>query len=230
VNAQTGIPLKKQSSTAKSDQPTPRRLRWALRAAQGFFAGVGLLLLIVTQSPLDIWWTNILSGPHNHPKGEVLVVLGGGLLRDDILDESSYARSVAAVRAWRGGGFKTIVLSGGAPRGNHSAAESMKEFLVGEGIPPEAIRMETLSRSTRENALFTKPILEAIPGRKVLITSDAHMFRARRAFQRLGVEVLPWPCPDVETTWQNEFGGWDAFAVLTAETGKIGYYYVRGWI
>lgn len=123
-----------------------------------------------------------------------------------------------------------VVLSGGAPPGHHSAAESMREFLVAEGIPAEAIRLETLSDSTRENVLFTKPILETIPGRKVLITSDAHMYRARRAFQRVGVDVLPWPCPDIETTWENEFGGWNVFTVLAAETGGIGYYYVRGWI
>lgn len=217
-------------SVAQSGQTTSPRLSWAVRTAQRVLAGLGLFLLIVTLTPIDIWWTKLLSGPREKPKGEVLVVLGGGLLRDDIMDESSYARALAAVRAWREGGFKLVVLSGGGPPGRHPAAESMRDFLVAEGIPLDVIRLETRSQSTRENALFTKALLDAIPGRKVLITSDAHMFRARRAFQRLGLEVSPQPCPDVETQGQTMFGGWDAFVVLTEETGKIGYYYVRGWI
>ncbi len=114
------------------------------------------------------------------------------------MDESSYSRVFAAVQAWRGGSFKVIVLSGGGPPGR-STAEGMRDFLVAQGVPAESIRLETRSRSTRENALFTKPILEDIPGRKVLLTSDAHMFRARRVFQHLGLEVLPRPCPDLVT-------------------------------
>lgn len=182
-------------------------------------------LFIVTETPVDIWRAALLAGPQNKPKGDVLVALGSAQLRDGIMDESSYSRAVGAVHAWRQDGFKMIILSGGGPPG-HAAAEGMGDFLVAQGIPPKSIRLETLCRSTHENALFTKPLLEAIPGRKVLLTSDAHIYRARRTFQQLGLKVLPWPCPDVVTQAQNPLGGRDALAGLATETGKIGYYYL----
>jgi uncharacterized SAM-binding protein YcdF (DUF218 family) len=90
--------------------------------------------------------------------------------------------------------------------------------------------VETRSRSTRENALFAKPILDGIPGRKILLTSDYHMYRARRVFQKIGLEVAPRPFPEVEERVENLLGRWDAFLELTTETGKISYYYLCGWI
>jgi hypothetical protein len=56
------------------------------------------------------------------------------------------------------------------------------------------------------------------------------MFRARRTFQKVGVNVLPRPIPDVfkrASTWK---GRWPAFFDLGSETVKIAYYYARGLI
>jgi uncharacterized SAM-binding protein YcdF (DUF218 family) len=203
-------------------------LKSAIRTTQRILAGLGFLVLVVMFTPVDVWWTTHLAGPWNETRGDVLIVLGGSLLKDEIMGESSYSRAVCADRAWKEGGFKTIVLSGGSP--GHSAAEALRDFLVALGVPRESIWLETRSRSTRENALFTKPILEGIPGRKVLLTSDSHIYRATRTFQKVGLEVLPRPCPDVQTEAQNPFGGWDVFLALSTETLKIGYYYLRGWI
>jgi uncharacterized SAM-binding protein YcdF (DUF218 family) len=190
---------------------------------------LGLLVLIVTFTPLDFWWATRLAGPWNNPKGEVLIVLGGSVLEDGTIGGSSYWRAVYAVRAWREGGFKAIVLSGGGPPGV-SSAEAMRDFLVAQGISRESIWLESRSRSTRENALFSKPILDQLPGRKVLLTSDFHMYRACRAFKKVGIEVLPRPFPDVRKRAQSPLGRWEAFLDLDEETAKIIDYYLRGWI
>lgn len=213
----------------------PRRIIWrrlanvALVTIQRILAGLGLLLLLVTVTPLDVWWATQLAGPWNDPKGEVLIVLGGSVLEDGEMGTSTYWRSVYAVRAWREGGFKEIVLSGGGPPMG-TVSESMRSFLVAQGVPRESIWLETKSLSTRENALLTKPILDGIPGRKVLLTSDYHMYRARRAFEKVGVNVLPRPFPDARKRAQNPLGRWDAFLDLTEETAKIVVYRLRGWI
>jgi uncharacterized SAM-binding protein YcdF (DUF218 family) len=206
-----------------------RLLNAALWTIPRILVGLGLLLLIVTFTPLDLWWARLLSGPWSNPKGDVLIVLGASPGRaEGIISGSEYWRAVYSVRAWREGGFKTIVLTGGPP--NYPAAQAMEDFLVAQGIPKESIRLETRSRSTRENALFTKPILEGLAGNKVLLTSDFHMYRAARTFRKAGLEVLPRPLPDVRRGAQNPFDRWSSFLILAQETGKIGYYYLRGWI
>lgn len=218
---------------AETGQPSrvasPHFARRAVWAVQKILAALGLLLLLVTFTPLDFWWATWLAGPWNGPTGDVLIVLGGSVLDDGTIGLSSYWRAVYGARAWREGGFKAIVLSGGGPpRG--SAAEAMRDFLVAQGVPREVIRLETQSRSTRENAVFAKPILDGMPGRKVLLTSDFHMYRAERAFKKVGVDVLPRPFPDVRKRVQRPLGRWEAFLDLAQETAKIADYYLRGWI
>jgi uncharacterized SAM-binding protein YcdF (DUF218 family) len=198
-------------------------LNRAVRSVQQILAALGLLLALVTLTPLDFWWATRLAGPWDNPKGEVLIVLGGSVLEDGTIGRSSYWRAVYAVRAWREGGFKAIVLSG-------SAAEAMRDFLVAQGVPRESIWLETRSRSTRENALFARPILSGMPGRKVLLTSDFHIYRAQRAFQKVGLDVSPQPFPDVRKRAQTPLDRWEAFLDLTEETVKIADYYLRGWI
>ena len=203
-----------------------RRIR---RLVATGLASIGLLVLTVTFTPLTSWWSRALGGGWNAPHGEVLIVLGGAAdSSDGVLAESSYLRSLYAVRVFRGGGFSTIVLSGGGTP--LPVAASMQQFLVSQGVPAALLHTEVNSRSTRENALQLKPILDAMPGAKVLLTSDYHMFRAQRVFRKAGLKVLPRPIPDGykrSGRWQTR---WSVFLDLLSETGKIGYYFVRGWI
>ncbi len=194
-----------------------RALRWVL-------AGLGLLMLVVTLTPLDYWWATGLAGNWNDASGDVLIVLGGSMLEPNVLGLSSYWRSVYAVLAWRGGHFRTVVVSGKGPAG------PMRDFLVCQGVPAESILVENAAGSTRENALFTKRLLENVPGRKVLLTSDYHMYRARRAFEKAGLAVTPVPFPDVRKRETTLPGRWPAFLDLMRETAKIAYYRLRGWI
>lgn len=210
----------------------PSRLRPLRRMGRVLgvgFAGLGFLFVAVSVTPLVSWWATALAGPWQDPRGEVLIVLGGSLLDDGFLGESSYWRSMYAVRAWREGTFREVFLSGGGP-GPTPIAEPMRSFLECQGVPGKAIRMETHATSTRENAIYLKEMLAGVPGRKVLLTSDYHMFRADRAFKKIGLDVLPRPYPDVRKRALGWLGRWSTFLDLATETVKIGYYYLRGWI
>jgi uncharacterized SAM-binding protein YcdF (DUF218 family) len=189
---------------------------------------LGLLLVIVTVTPVDRWWATWLAGPWNDPKGDVLIVLGGSILDDGTIGQSSYWRAVYGTEIWKEGGFKTILITGGPPE--NSVAKAMRDFMVAQGVPRGSIQIETNSLSTRENALFARGILNGIPGRKVLLTSDFHMFRAQRAFKKAGLEILPRPFPDVRKRAQNPLARWDAFLDLTLETIKVAGYFIRAWI
>jgi uncharacterized SAM-binding protein YcdF (DUF218 family) len=202
-----------------------RAARWVVRT----LAAIGFLFVFVTVTPIDDWWIKWLAGPWNNPKGDVLVVLGSDAI-EDVIGWSSYWRSVYAVRAWREGGFREVVVTAGSLNGQVPAAERMRDFMASQGIPASAIRVEGAAQSTRENALKSKVLLDNLSGRKVLLTSDYHMFRAYRVFRKAGIVIEPRPIPDAlkQTGWLRN--RWPVFLGLCVETGKIGYYFVRGWI
>ena len=72
--------------------------------------------------------------------------------------------------------------------------------------------------------------MEETPGRKVLLTSDYHMFRAYRTFRKAGFEIAPRPFPDMLKLSSCWLCRWQAFVTLSDESAKIAYYYARGWI
>ncbi len=204
------------------------RLVRFFRTLTHLLALAGFLLLVVTATPLVSWWAGKLAGPWNDPGGDVLIVLAGSAGDGGEMGYSSYLRSQYAVDAYKTGGFHAMVVSGsGAPR---PAATTMSEFMTCRGVPANTLRLETASRSTRENALFSRALINSLPGNKVLLTSDYHMFRAYRAFRKLGIDVLPRPIPDARKQASRWRGRWSAFLEVVVETVKIAYYYARGWI
>ena len=190
-------------------------------------ATLGFLVILVSVTPLTWSLGTELAGPWNDPKGDTLIVLGGSATEDGVLSDTSYLRSRYALEAYRQGGFRKIVVSGG---GEPAVAFPMQDFLLCHGIPAEAIVLEPKSKSTRENALFTRELLATEPGTKVLLTSDYHMLRAHRAFLKAGLMVEPRPIPDVRKRSTRWRGRWPAFLDLMQEYCKIAYYRARGWI
>jgi len=69
-----------------------------------------------------------------------------------------------------------------------------------------------------------------MPGKKVLLTSDFHMYRAIRAFRKLHIEVAPMAVPDVLHSTEHWNGRFSAFETMLTESSKIIYYDFRGWI
>jgi uncharacterized SAM-binding protein YcdF (DUF218 family) len=191
---------------------------------KSLLAAFAVILVLITFTPVLRWWAAGLAGRWGDGKGKVLIVLGGDLTSSEILGVTSYWRSVYAVFCWREGHYQTLVLSG------LNLAGPMRDFVVAYGIPRESILIEDRSRDTHENALFTAALLRNDSRKKVLLTSDYHMFRAYRAFRKAGLDVSPLPFPDVQKRVNSRLDRWSAFCLLAGETARIGYYGLRGWI
>jgi len=186
---------------------------------------LGLAWVLVTVTPLTRWYAATLAGPWLEPKGDILIVLGADGPTDGFVGPLTYWRSVYAVRVWREGGFRQVVLSGG-----NGVANSMKDFLQFEGVPGDKILLEPRAMSTRENALYTTEIVSRMSGRKVLLTSDFHVYRSVRAFQKVGLSVTPRFFPYAFKRFNSWPDRWPLFLDLCVETAKIVRYRVSGWI
>ena len=199
-------------------------VRKAGLALNRMLAGIGLITVLVISTPIVSWWSQAYSGPIEQPKGDILILLSAAA--DDKfggISYSSYWRARQALFAWQTGGFKKIVICGSGDPG-------ILNFLLADGIPREAFVTERRSTSTRENAIETARLIQNLPGKKVLLTSDFHMYRAIRVFRKLGIEAAPMAVPDVLHSTEHWNGRFQAFETMLSESAKIVYYAVRGWI
>jgi len=186
-------------------------------------AAIGLITVLVMATPIVSWWARAYAGPIEEPKGDVLILLSAAEDDRGGISFSSYWRARYALLAWQSGDFKRIVISGGGGPG-------ILNYLIAEGIPREAMVAEWRSTSTRKNGIETSRLVQGNAGKKVLITSDYHMYRAIRVFRKLGIEVTPMPVPDILSSAERWNGRFPAFETMLVESIKIVYYSLRGWI
>lgn len=192
--------------------------RWCYRGV----ALVGLVTVLVMATPLVSWWVRAYSGPVERPQGDILILLSAAGDDNGGISYSSYWRARFALLAWQTGGFKRILVSGGGP--------GISNFLFAEGIPRDVVTAEWRSDSTHESGMAMANLTRGMPGKKVLLTSDYHMYRALRVFRKCGVEVEPMPVPDVSQAAEHWSGRFPAFETMLVESTKIAYYALRGWI
>jgi uncharacterized SAM-binding protein YcdF (DUF218 family) len=76
------------------------------------------------------------------------------------------------------------------------------------GLHSERLHLERRSRTTWENALYTKELLSPGPDQSwILVTSAFHMPRAIAAFDALDWQVVPWPV-DYQTSRKISVANW----------------------
>ncbi|MBD0382742.1 YdcF family protein [Paenibacillus sedimenti] len=169
--------------------------------------GIAALLLCACSMP---YFANAFLGsieqrytPPEQVSGDVLVMLAGGAIPDTpdpltrgegYLSPYTAARVMTVAELYRQTKLP-IVLSGGqvySDSGNES--QIAKRHLLALGVPESAIMLDDTSRNTEENAAHTQSILNQQGWKRpVLITSAFHMARAVKHFQKLKVDVLPYP-------------------------------------
>lgn len=179
-----------------------------------------------------------------HPKGDVIVLLGGGM-HDRVPDLSGsgapsdqmMGRMVTALRLQRRLGLPLLVTGGAVSAASSPEAPIVKRFLIDMGIPPNKILIEDKSRDTIENASFSKKILEREGLVKpILVTSAYHMRRSVEAFRKAGLEVTPVPssfhtapgCPTIWLDWFPDSGALQMTATVLHEYLGLIYYTLAG--
>jgi uncharacterized SAM-binding protein YcdF (DUF218 family) len=193
------------------------------RVLNRLFAVIGFITVLVISTPIVSWWVQAYAGSIEQPKGDVLLLLSAANDENGGISYSSYWRARQALFAWQTGGFRKIVICGNGSPG-------IFNFLVAYGIPREAFVTERSSASTRENAIETARLVQGLTGKKVLLTSDFHMYRALRVFRKVGIEAAPMAVPDVLHSTEHWNGRFSAFETMLVESAKIVYYALRGWI
>lgn len=141
-------------------------------------------------------------------KNEVLekhtigIVLGGMTFYDRTFERIHFHqgsdRLLQAIDLYKRGKIKKIFISGGSGSMVYKDKEAiyLKSYLLTLEIPESDILIESESKNTRENALFTAETLKKIypkgTGTSLLITSGFHMRRSLLCFEKAGLKVSPY--------------------------------------
>lgn len=205
------------------------------RRVQSIFCVLGsitlILMLTIHFTPLTKRWASLLANGWSNATSDTLIVLAAEIEIDGVLGPSSYVRTLYAVRAYRATPFRCIIVTGGQSGASpKTTGTAMRDFLIANGVPAGVIHVEARAASTRENAMFVKSMLQSRSSRPILMTSDFHMFRARRVFERAGIPVISRPVPDVLRRSNHIVNRWGSFWTLALETTKIGYYIWERWL
>lgn len=136
---------------------------------------------------------------------DAIVVLGAGLRRDGRPGPALTRRSERAAELWRASLAPVVICTGGRPgQSQRSEADACSELLRERGVPAEFILLEDESRSTEENAMFTKVILDERSWDDVVLVSDGyHLLRARWLFEGQGITVYTSPAGGDPLQWRS---------------------------
>jgi uncharacterized SAM-binding protein YcdF (DUF218 family)/lysophospholipase L1-like esterase len=195
----------------------------------GVLVGIAFVFLLrfaINRTTLADWTVAPLLVSDTAGPADAMVVMGAGVIGSCTPNNNGVRRVLLAVRLWRAGRAPIVVFTGGGG-GSCPVAVAMANFAREVGLPDAHIRVEALSRTTRENGERAAPLLHELRARRVLVVTDRlHMVRSAGTFTALGFGVERASVPIYEGHPNN-------VSMLTAaarESAAIALYWMRGWL
>jgi uncharacterized SAM-binding protein YcdF (DUF218 family) len=179
------------------------------RAGQRIVFSAALLYCVLGLTPVGNWLMLPLEDRYQaetppadqQPAG--IIVLGGAIDTMVAADRPGPAFNEAAERMTEAvllanrypqakliftGGQTEILYSG------VTEASAALKFFTSFGVDPARMIFEDKSRTTYENAMYTRALTTPQPRQRwMLVTSAFHMSRAMGCFRAQGFDVMPWP-------------------------------------
>jgi len=168
-----------------------------------------LVLLVVAAWLFPRQFLCVDSGPVT---ADVIVVLGGG----------SHERPERAAELYKERVAPRIIVSG---LGDY---EINRRILISAGVPASAIELETKSRTTQENALFTIKLLrEQKLKRVILVTSWYHSRRALACFRHYSPAMKFYSRPSYFASARADWSHNRIGSRIRLEYAKLLGYWIR---
>lgn len=148
------------------------------------------------------------------------IVLGGFLSYSPSRDQGRFSqacdRFIQTALLYKKGNIQKIIYTGGngyAPGQDIQEATYIKNQFILLGIPAEDVYIEPHARNTYENAINTSRMVDSLKlsGPYVVITSAMHIPRAKRLFEKTGMNIVPYPSDFNTTNTANNF--WDDYLI-----------------
>jgi uncharacterized SAM-binding protein YcdF (DUF218 family) len=138
---------------------------------------------------------------------DYVIIHGAGLIDGYKMSKLLSQRVDKAIEVYQKDPTPPILIPSGG-KGNDekiSEAEAMEKYLLDKGIPQEKIIKEDKSRTTMENLINSKKIIDEREGRKytALVTSNYHVYRALRYCRKIGLKCVGIGSPVAWYYWPS---------------------------
>ncbi|MDP5168901.1 MAG: YdcF family protein [Bacteroidia bacterium] len=146
-----------------------------------------LLALVGIVISLCVFILSVSSADPKNPV-DIGIVMGTRVEADGKPSEKLALRLEKAYELFQSGQVSELWVTGGNGVSGHNEAGVMKEFLVAQGIPAEAIMTDSLGISTFASA---RNLSDALPPKATIaiISNTFHLRRTRFAFEQFGRKV-----------------------------------------
>jgi uncharacterized SAM-binding protein YcdF (DUF218 family) len=168
---------------------------------------MAIVIAVVFTNPL-LYRTAVLAWqpePVQLPAGRVYeagIVLGG-MAGFDKYDRGHFGdpadRFIQTANLFHRGIIKRILITGGTGtlnQANPPESIFLKTAFLANGVPDSCIIIESQSRNTYENAVYSKKLIDSLHLKPpyILITSATHIRRSENVFRKAGYDVISYPC------------------------------------
>jgi uncharacterized SAM-binding protein YcdF (DUF218 family) len=163
-----------------------RRLRRWLLIAAGIWLAFDVVLTLI----VFVYGLTDRAQP-----ADVIIVLGAGLKPDLSPNDALIRRAEHAAELWKQQYAPMIICSGGYTQHySRSEADGCAEVLRQQGVPADRIILEQRSRSTEENAAYSRELMIAHGWKTALVVSDGyHLLRTTWIFAQMGLNFTTSP-------------------------------------
>ena len=178
------------------------------------YIAIGVLYIISTPVFSNNFFKLVEGSEYLKPisaidSADAIVVLSGMLEINEVGD-STYIewgdpdRFFGGITLFKAGKAQKLVFTGGKmpwDKAKKTEGEVLKEYAISNGIPSNKIFVTKDVENTADEAVAVKELIS--PSRRIiLVTSAYHMYRAKRLFEKQGLEVVPYKV-DYKTSRNN---------------------------
>jgi uncharacterized SAM-binding protein YcdF (DUF218 family) len=213
----------------------PQRKKTALILSLVLFLFFGNSLLV---GKISYWWEPQPIKISELPDYELGIVLTGVVNlemepRDRVYFHKGADRALHAIQLYKLGKLKKILITGGTGKVTGekiSEARELRKVFLMCGVPDSVLILETESRNTRENAIFSKQVIDSLnlTGNKLLITSAFHMPRSKGCFDKVGIKADIFP---TDFNGMSEIVWTPDIWLIPSEKAFMGWYtLIREWL
>lgn len=159
-------------------------IRWGVRIAGAL---LGLLVLYVAVTFVQVWWASRQDGA---VEAQAIVVLGAAQYNGEPSPVYE-ARLDHAVELYQDGMADVIVTTGGRLEGDTTDEANVgAEYLIGQGVPESALRLEVDGRNSWESLAASARFLQDEGIDDVILVSDPyHSFRLSQIAGEIGLDA-----------------------------------------
>lgn len=222
----------KSRAEERWDLRLKRAYRLARRRTGAIVVALAVTYLAVFQTPLVWTLAEPLRMDGDPRPSDAIVVFAGGAGESGQAGGGYQERVRQAVTLYQDGYAPRIIFSSGFVFA-FKEAEVMRSLAIENGVPADAILLETQSRNTHDNVVLSDAILAQHGWRRILLVSSPyHMRRAVLTWHRLApqVEVTPTPVSSSQFYAHERGASLEQIRGLAQEYLAIAWYWWKGWI